>query len=696
MYRTVLYIQVALVAFAGVCLAQSPDLSELRKQAQAAFDAKDTYKAEELYKQILAADKADANAYLALGRIYRWQRRNLDAFEMLNKAVELEPQNGLANAFLGLHHAGQAGLPQAVLGIPYLKKAIGLLPPDTVAGGNVPLACHMEIGRIEEWRNDLAAAREIYAAAHGKYPTSPGPIRRLATLELEIGNLSDARTSFEKLLALRPDDKDLTEQIEKLKTMQEVKRIELVLLHERLEIGARLPAGAITFRGYDDRNRIVNFDRHWEVSSGLTLVSTEPLVVEAKDKPSEEEYVYLTDKASGTFAKAAVSVIGAPVKLAVVPERLGRQPGERATIRLSGVDVAGNAFPANKDKVAWQVQKGGAAVPGFTVTHDGDDRYHVECPATTPLDSYTVIATLGELRVVAQLDLVAFDKPAAGPAWKLDLASARADAKASSKPMVVFLWTTDSPLCDRMLFETFNQKQIADDLSLFVPVRVNAANAPELGVLYGVKVIPTILILSPSGAYVNRHVDFIKAEDLHTRLVADLKAAGELDQEHAKLSGEAAAPAATATSWQVLGNAYRKAYLNGAAAAAYRKALGCADVPKAQAGQLKLALAHLMMGDRNYPEMEALVDAVIANASEAEIEAQAMFYKGYCLFYGRAQEEAAKGIWLEVTKKHGKSTWAKRAKAKVEELFGRGANAGTSGSGSGSGSGTGSDAGSGS
>lgn len=651
--------------------AQSTDTNtydQLVAKADKLLAERDFYQAEAIYKQARELAPKRPEALRGLGRIYRWQKRDLDARRLLEEAVAGAPEDGLAHFFLGkLLATFRSDAAATAKAIEHLKKAAGLLPPETsINKVNLRVSAYVEIGDLERRRGDVAAARAAYQRALQPTPTER-VTRRLGDLAARSGRLSEARDWYEKLVKMAPSNETYAGLLAGVKSRQEVSRVALEVLKPELEVGATLSADHVLFRGYDDKRRIVDFDRYWEVSAGLKLIKTDPLTIKAGDKPSAEEYIYLTDKATGMFAKARVRVLGPTTKLQVEPERLSRSPGTPAVIHLRGVDAAANQFAVTG--ATWEVQHGGKPVEGFSVKTVGGDSWRVEIPKDAALGSYALIATRDGERVVAQLDVVDYARPPTGPSWLTSLDEARAAAAKANKPLMVYLWTVDCATCDKLAYDVFTDKVVSSDLDLFVRVRVNAANVPDMLRLYRIRAIPSMIFLSPDGVYLARISDYMSAESLHRRLIAAPDLAAKAEKELGELRAKAG-DKANAAAHKALGDFYKKSYMNAQAAASYRKALAAS--PPAQMGHaIRLGLAQLASFERDFAEMERLVDEVLKGETPAETrwDAQAMYYKAFCLFYGRAQMKQAEAMWRALVKKHPRNSWARRARERLRELF---------------------------
>lgn len=640
--------------------ARADDVKDLLAQAVKALENTELYKALELLNKVIKLDPKQAVAHRELGRVYRWQKRDMKAAAALAKAVELDDTDGLAHLFYGLV---LSDLGERELALKHIGRAVGMISPELASNGvNLRMLGHLEMGRIYRSTRRIEEAQAAFKRAHEVHPAYPEPIRQLAEMARRAGHFSEARTWYEKLIERAPKDR-YKERLAAIMKKQKVARLELELVDDSVPTGGVLTAKEVGFRGYDDKNRIVDFQRFWEVSGGLKLVSTDPLKIVAGDKPSKDEYIYLTDKATGVQGKTRVRVLGPAKQLKMVPELLSRMPGTDAIVHLRGVDAAGNEFPVTKAK--WGIKRGDkdeALDVGFL----RGDRYRIKLPATTPLGRLTLRAKDGDREVVGQLDIVRYDAPDRGVRWQLDLAKARKAAAESGKPLLIYLWTIDCKDCDRMTYEVFSDAKVREDLKLFVPARVNAANRRDLLRLFSIKAIPAFIVLSPSGAYVGRGHNFMGPTTFHKKVIEFPKQAKSVEARLAALKAEA--QKGGVPKLRALGAFYEMRYLNAEAMATYEAAIKTeGDLVERNKARLALARLHRVEGD--FPTMEGLADDVLETKPTGEQLAQALYYKAYATFYGRARWEEAAKLWKQVAamRKEARS-WANRSRDKLRRF----------------------------
>lgn len=101
---------------------------------------------------------------------------------------------------------------------------------------------------------------------------------------------------------------------------------------------------------------------------------------------------------------------------------------------------------------------------------------------------------------------------AAPTAWEKDLGEALAAAKAAGKPVLVDFGAAWCGWCKKMDAETFTDPGVADLMGRFVCVKVDADARKDLVKQYGVKGLPTILLLDAEGQVVRKVSGFLGAE----------------------------------------------------------------------------------------------------------------------------------------------------------------------------------------
>ncbi len=101
-------------------------------------------------------------------------------------------------------------------------------------------------------------------------------------------------------------------------------------------------------------------------------------------------------------------------------------------------------------------------------------------------------------------------------AWRSDLKQALADAKASSKPAVVYVGTDACGACDQLVDKTLTNDKVRQALKGFVTVHADATSAkPELPKGVEVGAMPALLFVNAKGEVIKslKIEKFIPAKD---------------------------------------------------------------------------------------------------------------------------------------------------------------------------------------
>jgi thioredoxin-related protein len=99
------------------------------------------------------------------------------------------------------------------------------------------------------------------------------------------------------------------------------------------------------------------------------------------------------------------------------------------------------------------------------------------------------------------------------PGWLVDLPSARAEAVASNRPMLIEFVMPQCHYCDHMDKEVLTRADVIDALRAFVPVRIDMLAERELAMQHGVEAAPTFVVVSPAGAALARSEGYQPAEE---------------------------------------------------------------------------------------------------------------------------------------------------------------------------------------
>lgn len=120
------------------------------------------------------------------------------------------------------------------------------------------------------------------------------------------------------------------------------------------------------------------------------------------------------------------------------------------------------------------------------------------------LTSASVFAQPGPARHDRRTDL--FRNASIDQAWRA--------AQVSRKPMFLYVTSESCFYCEKMRKETLSHPQIVEGVAGFAePVEFNASEAPELAKKLGVRVFPTILVVSPQNKLLHKVEGFVDPEE---------------------------------------------------------------------------------------------------------------------------------------------------------------------------------------
>ncbi|QDT68005.1 Thioredoxin [Planctomycetes bacterium MalM25] len=116
----------------------------------------------------------------------------------------------------------------------------------------------------------------------------------------------------------------------------------------------------------------------------------------------------------------------------------------------------------------------------------------------------TMLLTLTNRAGFALLALAAMANAAAaqseGVAWRTDFDAARGEATQAGKLLLVHFWTESCGPCRVLEKRVFSQPQVAMGIATdYVPVKINANEAPELAKAFGVTRVPTDVVVAADG-----------------------------------------------------------------------------------------------------------------------------------------------------------------------------------------------------
>jgi tetratricopeptide (TPR) repeat protein len=152
--------------------------------------------AEQLYRQILAVDSNDVQAWHLMG-VVAYQSRKLDvALQCLERAIQLKPDYAEAHCNVGLVFQEQGQLDKA---IEYYRRSIQLDPTSAETHNNLGAALN-DVGQPDEAANCLRRALELQ-------PDFPEANNNLGNALQALGHLTEAASHYRASLSLKPDAK---------------------------------------------------------------------------------------------------------------------------------------------------------------------------------------------------------------------------------------------------------------------------------------------------------------------------------------------------------------------------------------------------------------------------------------------------------------------------------------------------------
>ncbi len=107
--------------------------------------------------------------------------------------------------------------------------------------------------------------------------------------------------------------------------------------------------------------------------------------------------------------------------------------------------------------------------------------------------------------VVLTASLVSKVQADNAPAWKTDLEAARQEAIRTNRLLLVHCWTPSCGPCRAMEQTVFADPNVAHTLSQhYVTVKLNLQEDPQFGRQYGIRTIPTDVVIKPDGTLIDR------------------------------------------------------------------------------------------------------------------------------------------------------------------------------------------------
>ncbi len=123
------------------------------------------------------------------------------------------------------------------------------------------------------------------------------------------------------------------------------------------------------------------------------------------------------------------------------------------------------------------------------------------------------------------------------PVWQNDLDTALVLARNEYLPVLVLFSSPDCPWCDRIKADIEDDKETGKLLAHFVLVDIDVSRKPETGMFYGVRGVPTVLIMTSNGNVTDGVSGYVPGDQLRAMLTRALnpKLVREIDSEYIEL-----------------------------------------------------------------------------------------------------------------------------------------------------------------
>ncbi|MCC7339905.1 MAG: tetratricopeptide repeat protein [Bryobacterales bacterium] len=151
-------------------------------------------KAIEQHEFIVKADPSDTDSQLLLGRLYRLDRRNVDAESAFKKVLETDSNNDVALRELALVYSSLGDT----------NKAIEMYT--RVNSRNPTPRTLLELASAYEQVRDFANAATVYKKVVDLNPEEVDVLKRYAQALLFADKLDEARAAYQTITAKKPDD----------------------------------------------------------------------------------------------------------------------------------------------------------------------------------------------------------------------------------------------------------------------------------------------------------------------------------------------------------------------------------------------------------------------------------------------------------------------------------------------------------
>ena len=144
---------------------------------------------------------------------------------------------------------------------------------------------------------------------------------------------------------------------------------------------------------------------------------------------------------------------------------------------------------------------------------------------------YTFLFLLVAASVYAQAPAEPGKKTARAIRWRESYAKALEESKRDSRPLLIDFEADWCGWCKKLDRETFGNGQVIQLVEkLFIPVRIDTDREPKLAEKFGVKGLPTILLLSPAEKELQRLSGFRPPEKFLGELRQTMKTAASLEE----------------------------------------------------------------------------------------------------------------------------------------------------------------------
>lgn len=123
--------------------------------------------------------------------------------------------------------------------------------------------------------------------------------------------------------------------------------------------------------------------------------------------------------------------------------------------------------------------------------------------------------------LIAAAFLVSFSSPTIAQeiSWRHDYAAARKEASETGRPILMDFGTEACSWCVKLDATTFRNPSIVKLLNeRFVPVKVNGNREIRLTQALGIDAFPTIVLASPDGKVIGRHVGYADVAEMNALL----------------------------------------------------------------------------------------------------------------------------------------------------------------------------------